>query len=134
MYSALWSSHCIGGGKGGAGGASAPPLFSEKPVNIINTYTFILGAECMLPSPLHCWYVMWIWSNSLKPLHANRPMQNTTHAAFSYHPQGPGQHISEFQEYYSLYHLLQTCQVTLILRVRPAFWQVNQHSLAENLN
>ena len=28
----------------------------------------------------------------------------------------------------------QTCQVTLILRVRPAFWPVNQHSLAENLN
>ena len=29
---------------------------------------------------------------------------------------------------------LQTCQVTLISRVRPAFWPVNQHSLAENLN
>jgi len=28
----------------------------------------------------------------------------------------------------------QTCQVTLILRVRPTFWPVNQHSLAENLN
>jgi len=45
---------------GGAGGASAPPLFSEKAVNIINTYTFILGAKyfspptfCMLPPPLH---------------------------------------------------------------------------------
>jgi len=49
----------IGGGIGGAGGASAPPLFSEKPVNIINTYTCILGAEhfspptfCLLPPPL----------------------------------------------------------------------------------
>ena len=28
----------------------------------------------------------------------------------------------------------QTCQVTLILRVRPTFCPVNQHSLAENLN
>ena len=51
--------HVIGGGIGGAGGASAPPLFSEKAVNIINIYTFILGAEyfspptfCMLPPPL----------------------------------------------------------------------------------
>ena len=29
---------------------------------------------------------------------------------------------------------MQTCQVTLISRVRPTFWPVNQHSLAENLN
>ena len=28
----------------------------------------------------------------------------------------------------------QTCQVTLTSRVRPAFWPVNQHSLAETLN
>ena len=45
--------------KRGGRGASALPLFSEKPVNIVNTYTFILGAEnfspptfCMLPPPL----------------------------------------------------------------------------------
>jgi len=31
-------------------------------------------------------------------------------------------------------HMLQKCQVTLISRVRPAFWPVNQHSLDENLN
>ena len=52
--------YVIGGGIGGAGGASAPPLFGEKAVNIINTYTYILGAEyvspptfCMLPPPLY---------------------------------------------------------------------------------
>ena len=39
----------IGGGIGGAGGASAPPLLSEKAVNIINTYTFILGAKYFSP-------------------------------------------------------------------------------------
>ena len=39
----------IGGGIGGAGGASAPPLLSEKAVNIINTYTFILGAKYISP-------------------------------------------------------------------------------------
>ena len=33
------------------GGASTPPLFSEKAVNIINTYTFILGAKYFSPSP-----------------------------------------------------------------------------------
>jgi len=44
---------------GGMGGQAPPPLFSEKAVNIINTYTFILGAKyfspptfCMLPPPL----------------------------------------------------------------------------------
>jgi len=52
-------SRVIGGRIGWAGGASAHPLFSEKAVNIINTYTFILAAEyfshptfCILPPPL----------------------------------------------------------------------------------
>jgi len=35
---------------------------------------------------------------------------------------------------YSIMWSSQTCQVTLISRVRPAFWPVNQHSLTENLN
>jgi len=34
--------------RGGRGG-KCPPLFSEKAVNIINTYTFILGAEYFSP-------------------------------------------------------------------------------------
>jgi len=50
-------------GEGGIRGASAPPLFSEKAVNIITKCTFILGAEyfspppifSMLPPPLPLW-------------------------------------------------------------------------------
>ena len=37
-------------------------------------------------------------------------------------------------QYFRMEYKVQTCQVTLISRVRPAFWPVNQHSLDENLN
>jgi len=36
---------------GDRGHLNAHPLFSEKAVNIINTYTFILGAEYFSPPP-----------------------------------------------------------------------------------